>query len=160
METLGHRIVNLNSSFAFVSEPVDAFPGWWEKCLLWETARPYLYMRTTADGRVIVGGDDVVYRNPLRRDAAVGNKAAKLEKRFREMFPEIDMQPAYVWAGTFGETKDGLAYIDNIPECRHCFFTLGFGGNGITYSVVAAEIIGDAIHGRTHPDAHLFRFGR
>lgn len=100
------------------------------------------------------------YRNPLRRDAAVGNKAATLEKLFREMFPEIDMQPAYAWAGTFGETKGGLAYIDNIPECRHCFFTLGFGGNGITYSVVSAEIIRDAIQGKTHPGTHLCRLGR
>jgi glycine/D-amino acid oxidase-like deaminating enzyme len=119
-----------------------------------------VYMRTTVDGRVIVGGEDAGYRNPLRRDAAIGSKAAKLEKRFREMFPDIDMQPAYAWAGTFGETKDGLAYIDNVPECRRCFFTLGFGGNGITYSVIAAEIVRDAIQGKTHPDAHLFRFDR
>lgn len=160
VETLKSGIVNLNSSFAFVSEPIGSFPGWWERCLIWETARPYLYMRTTEDGRAIIGGEDARYRNPARRDAALGNKAAKLEKRFREMFPQIDMQPAYAWAGTFGETKDGLAYIDNVPECRHCFFTLGFGGNGITYSVIAAEIVTDAIQGKTHPDAHLFRFGR
>jgi glycine/D-amino acid oxidase-like deaminating enzyme len=160
VKTLKHDIVTLNSSFAFVTEPIDAFPGWWEKCLLWETARPYLYMRTTVDGRAIIGGEDASYRNPFRRDAALGMKADKLEKRFREMFPEIDMEPVYAWAGTFGETKDGLAYIDNIPECRHCFFTLGFGGNGITYSVIAAEIVRDAIQGKTHPDAHLFRFDR
>jgi glycine/D-amino acid oxidase-like deaminating enzyme len=117
-------------------------------------------MRTTEDGRVIVGGEDASYRSPLRSNAEVGRKAAKLEKRFREMFLEIDMQPAYARAGTFGETKDGLAYIDNTPECRHCFFTLGFGGNGITYSVIAAEIIRAAIQGKTRPDAHLFRLGR
>lgn len=160
VETLSPGIVNLNSSFAFVSEPIDCFSGWWERCLIWETARPYLYMRTTEDGRAIIGGEDAGYRNPARRDAALGKKAAKLEKRFREMFPKIDMQPAYAWAGTFGETKDGLAYIDNVPECRHCFYTLGFGGNGITYSVIAAEIVTDAIQGNTHPDAHLFRFDR
>lgn len=160
VEAVGRDIVDLNSSFAFVSEPIKTFPGWWEKCLLWETARPYFYMRTTVDGRAIVGGEDTNYRNPVRRDAALGKKAAKLEQKFREMFPDIDMQPAYAWAGTFGETKDGLAYIDNIPECRHCFFTLGFGGNGITYSVIAAEIVRDAIQGKTHPDAHLFQFDR
>ena len=139
VEILKRPIVNLNSSFAFVSEPIETFPGWWEKCLLWETARPYLYMRTTVDGRAIVGGEDAGYRNPLRRDAAVGRKAAKLEKRFREMFPAIDLQPAYAWAGTFGETEDGLAYIGSVPELPRCLFTLGFGGNGITYSVVARK---------------------
>lgn len=160
VEVLKRDIVNLNSSFAFVSEPIESFPGWWEKCLLWETARPYFYMRTTVDGRAIVGGEDANYRNPLRRDAAIGKKAAKLEKRFREMFPAIDFQPAYAWAGTFGETEDGLAYIGSVPELPRCFFTLGFGGNGITYSVIAAEIVRDTIEGRKHPDARLFRFDR
>ena len=159
-EVIKRDIVNLNSSFAFVSEPIGTFPGWWEKCLLWETARPYFYMRTTVDGRAMVGGEDASYRNPRRRDAALKKKAAKLEKRFREMFPEIDCQPAYAWAGTFGETKDGLAYIGSVPELPRCLFTLGFGGNGITYSVVAAEIVRDALQGKIHPDARLFRFDR
>lgn len=160
VEILKRRIVQLHSSFAFVSEPLEAFPGWWETCLLWETARPYFYMRTTVDGRALVGGEDANYRNPYLRDAAVGRKAAKLEKRFREMFPAISLQPAYAWAGTFGETKDGLAYIGSVPELPRCFFTLGFGGNGITYSVVAAEIVTDAVRGKIHPDARLFRFDR
>lgn len=160
VEVLKRDIVNLNSSFAFVSEPLESFPGWWDKCLLWETARPYFYMRTTVDGRAMVGGEDANYRNPRRRDAALGKKAAKLETRFREMFPAIDLQPAYAWAGTFGETQDGLAYIGCVPERPRCFFSLGFGGNGITYSVVAAEIARDAIQGKNHPDARLFRFDR
>ena len=160
VEILKRDIVNLNSSFALVSEPIETFSGWWDTCLIWETARPYFYLRTTTDGRAIVGGEDANYRNPLRRDAAVGKKAAKLKKRFREMFPAIDLQPAYVWAGTFGETKDGLAYIGSVPELPRCFFTLGFGGNGITYSIIAAEIVRDSIQGKNHPDARLFRFDR
>jgi glycine/D-amino acid oxidase-like deaminating enzyme len=160
VEMLKRDIVNLNSSFAFVSEPMDAFTGWWEQCLLWETARPYCYMRTTVDGRAIVGGEDASYRNPLRRDAVLRKKASKLERRFREMFPAIELQPAYAWAGTFGETKDGLAYIGTVPELPGCFFSLGFGGNGITFSVIAAEIAKDCILGKTHPDARLFRFDR
>lgn len=159
-EVLKRDIVHLNSSFAFVSEPIETFPGWWEKCLLWETARPYFYMRTTEDGRAIVGGEDANYRDPVRRDAALCDKAAKLEQRFHELFPAIDLQSAYSWAGTFGETEDGLAYIGSVPECPRCFFALGFGGNGITYSVIAAEIVRDAIQGKKNPDAHLFRFDR
>jgi len=38
-------------------------------------------------------------------------KTAKLQKRFRQLFPDIEMEVAYARAGTFGETKDGLAYI-------------------------------------------------
>ena len=64
------------------------------------------------------------------------------------------------WAGTFGETADGLPYIGAHEEWPSCQFALGYGGNGIVFSVLAAQIIRDAIGGRTHPLAPLFRFGR
>jgi len=39
-------------------------------------------------------------------------------------------------------------------------FAMAYGGNGITYSVIAADILRDTIHGRTHPRAALFGFAR
>jgi len=160
VESLDRSLVNLNSSFAFISEPLDEFPGWWEQCLLWETARPYLYLRTTTDGRIIVGGEDSRFRNPMLRDASIRKKAAKLEKRFRGMFPDIPIEPAYAWAGTFAETSDGLPYIGTLASSPRCFFSLGFGGNGIIYSLIAAEIATARIQGKRHPDAALFQFER
>ena len=159
-EYLPKRILRLKSTFALASEPLDAFPGWWEQCLIWETARPYLYLRTTADGRALVGGEDIPFRNPSLRDRLVDKKADVLASRFREMFPLIDMTVDHRWAGTFGETKDGLAYIGSIRQMPNCYFALGFGGNGITYSAIAAEILCDMLMGRPCPDAHLFRFDR
>ena len=51
----------------------------------------------------------------IRRDA-IGSKDEhhQLAKRFAEMFPNIELEVAYRWAGTFGETKDGLPYIGQI----------------------------------------------
>lgn len=157
---LPEKIVSLNSSFALVSKPLAQFPGWHDRCLLWETARPYFYMRTTADSRALIGGMDDPFRNPPRRDAMVPKKSEKLAGAFRKMFPAIDLEIAYSWAGTFGETKDGLAYIGQVRQMPRCHFACGFGGNGITYSITAAEIISAAILGRPHPDARLFRFDR
>jgi glycine/D-amino acid oxidase-like deaminating enzyme len=148
------------STFALASEPLATFPGWWERCLIWETSRPYIYMRTTDDGRAIVGGEDDPFRNPDRRDRMVEKKTTALAERFKAMFPAIDFSVDFRWAGTFGETKDGLAYIGSIRQMPRCHFALGFGGNGITYSVIAAEIIRETLGGRTHPDARLFRFDR
>ncbi|MEO6053318.1 MAG: FAD-dependent oxidoreductase, partial [Chthoniobacterales bacterium] len=153
-------LVKMKSTYAMASEPLEKFPGWWKRCLLWETARPYFYMRTTQDGRAIIGGEDDDFRNPERRDALVEKKAKRLEKRFRQMFPDIALEPAYHWAGTFGETKDGLAYIGALPKMPNCQFVLGFGGNGITYSVIASDIIRDALFGKKNKDAHVFRFDR
>ena len=34
--------------------------------MLWESARPYLYMRSTSDGRLLVGGEDDAIDIPAR----------------------------------------------------------------------------------------------
>ena len=39
-------------------------------------------------------------------------------------------------------------------------FRLGFGGNGITYSVIAAEILRSAGRGYRHAYSSVFRFDR
>jgi glycine/D-amino acid oxidase-like deaminating enzyme len=159
-EFLPRRIVRLQSTYALASEPLADFPGWWERAQIWETARPYLYLRTTDEGRVFVGGADDRFRNPRRRDRHVEARTRELEKRFREMFPHIELEVACRWAGTFGETKDSLPYIGQIRQMPRCHFALGFGGNGITYGMIAAEIIRDALLNRPNPDARLFRFDR
>jgi glycine/D-amino acid oxidase-like deaminating enzyme len=159
-EFLPKRVVKLKSTYALASEPLTEFPGWWDRCLIWETARPYLYLRTTSDSRAFVGGQDDPFRNPTRRDNLVRKRTDLLAIRFGEMFPAIDLEIAYRWAGTFGETKDGLAYIGEIRQMPRCYFALGFGGNGITFSIIAAEIIRDTLLRRPNPHARLFRFDR
>jgi glycine/D-amino acid oxidase-like deaminating enzyme len=157
---LRRKVVDLKSTYALVSEPLASFDGWFEQCLLWESARPYLYARTTDDGRALVGGLDEPFRNPVLRDKLIERKAGKLADSFRELFPALDFDVAYAWAGTFGETKDGLAYIGATEEFPHAFFALGYGGNGITYSAIAARIITDAVRGLENDDARIFRFDR
>jgi len=157
---LPRGLVNLKSTYALASEPLESFDGWWERCLLWETARPYLYLRTTADGRAFAGGEDDPFRHPWRRDRLVEKKTARLEASFRRMFPHLALEVAARWAGTFGETKDSLAYIGSIRQMPRCFFALGYGGNGIVYSVIAAEIIRDLLLERPNADARIFRFDR
>ncbi|GAA5481778.1 NAD(P)/FAD-dependent oxidoreductase [Haloferula sargassicola] len=152
------NLVSLHNSFALASEPMER--RWWNDCLLWESARPYFYLRTDADGRAILGGEDIPFRSPAAREKALAAKVRKLEKRFHTMFPELPMETAYAWAGTFGETEDGLAYLGEKPDEPGCLFALGYGGNGITYSMTAAEIICEAVKGRRHEDAGVFAFDR
>ncbi len=150
----------LKSTFALISEPFDSFEGWPERSLIWESARPYFYLRTTSDDRAIVGGEDVPFATAHKSDQLIARKTQKLQRRFTDMFPRLDIEVAYTWAGTFSETKDGLAYIGQTPEFPHAYFALGYGGNGITYSVIAAKIITDLHLGRPNPDADIFRFDR
>ncbi len=155
---LSKNVVDLNSSYAFVSQSLAETRL--EPYLVWETARPYFYMRTTSDGRILVGGEDVPFRNPKARDALLKRKTTKLHKKFLELYPEIPAKIDHAWTGTFGETKDGLPFIGKTSEYPNAYFALGYGGNGITYSLIAAELLRDALLGKANPDAAIFRFGR
>jgi glycine/D-amino acid oxidase-like deaminating enzyme len=151
---------SLKSTYAIISEPLAPVAGWHQQCLIWESGLPYLYLRTTSEGRIIVGGEDEKFVNGKRRDALISQKTRTLVKKFGHLFPDIPFEAAYSWAGTFGETKDGLPYIGVHPRFPHTYFALGYGGNGITFSVIAAEIIRDGFLGLKNRDARLFRFDR
>lgn len=162
-ETIGllpADLCTLASTFAVCSEPVDDSPLWPQECLIWESARPYLYMRTTDDARVIVGGEDEDIIDPRQRDPMIESKTQRLCERFDELFPKTKLNVTCAWAGTFAQTKDGLPYIGSLPKFPHCYFALGYGGNGITFSLIAAEIIRDSFLARPNDRAHLFRFDR
>lgn len=157
---LKQQLAELKSTYALVSEPMAEATAWVNH-LLWEAARPYFYLRTTDDGRLIMGGVDEPFRDPDRRDRLIGRKAVKLLKKFEDFYPGRPVpEVAFAWAGTFGETKDGLAYIGVSPEAPYAYFALGYGGNGITYSMIAAQIITDLYRGIPNADAQLFRFER
>lgn len=154
-------VAKLHSTFALVTEPVAAFHGWKHRCLIWYSARPYLYMRTTSDNRVIVGGEDIPFRNPTHRDARLAGKAKTLIDKARHLFPRIEMEIAYAWAGTFGETKDGLAYIGAHPKGDpRVHFALGYGGNGITFGAIAADVLTAAVLKKQHQFSDTFAFDR
>ncbi len=150
----------LKSTYALISEPMPAVPGWDRECLIWDSGMPYLYLRTTPDGRVIVGGEDEDFVNAKHRDVLISAKSRTLVKKFNKLFPDVSLEVAYTWAGTFGETKDGLPYIGVHLRHPHAYFALGYGGNGITFSVIAAEIIRDLFLGRENDVAQIFRFAR
>ena len=154
-------LAKLHSSYAIVTEPVKSFVGWTKRCLVWESARPYLYARTTSDNRIIVGGEDDPFRDPGHRDARVPGKAETLLGKARRLFPRIEMELAYAWAGTFGESKDSLPYIGAHPRVdRRVLYALGYGANGIPFSAIAAEVLTAKVLGKPHRYQNTFACDR
>ena len=74
--------------------------------------------------------------------------------------PDVDTKPAFAWAGCFGESSTGLPAIGRIPGAARCFAVMGYGGNGITFSAIAAQLIQREILGLRDPDAELFALPR
>lgn len=160
-EYLTQKVTRLHSTYALVSEPFDRDEIWYRDALIWETARPYLYLRTTPDRRVLVGGRDEPFFNPGKRDGLLAKKTQQLTQDFNKRFPTLaPLLVDFNWAGTFAETADGLPYIGTVRERPRTFFALGFGGNGILFSQIAGEIIRDAAMGKKNSDAHIFSFTR
>ena len=128
----------LSSTWVVASEPLSGGTPWAERSLIWETARPYLYARTTDDNRIIVGGEDEPYAEGHQDRDLLKRKTARLSSRLNALFPQLRFEVAYAWAGTFGSTVDGLPLIGPSPGNPRLWFALGYGGNGITFSVIAA----------------------
>jgi glycine/D-amino acid oxidase-like deaminating enzyme len=158
---LPERVAELHSTYAIVTEPVKSFEGWGKRCLVWESARPYLYARTTSDNRIIAGGEDDPFRDPGERDKRVPKKANALLAKVRHLFPRIEMEVAYSWAGTFGETKDSLPYIGAHSSVDpRILYALAYGANGMPFSAIAAEVVTAAVLGKAHRYQNTFGFQR
>jgi len=151
-----HQIIS-TWAIATRPQPRKLWPG---AAFIWEASDPYLYVRATADGRVICGGEDEDFVDETRRDELIADKAARIAEKLGLVFPQLDVRPEFAWTGSFGTTTTGLPYIGAIPRHPRIHAVMGYGGNGITFSRIASEIVSASIKGMTDADAELFAFNR
>lgn len=144
------------SSYTVITKPVDDLSDWHKRTLIWETARPYIYMRTTKDNRIIIGGLDDSTTNPEDRDSKIMYRKDKLAEEFNKLFPSIKVEPEYYIGSFYGGTHDGLPMIGRYEEFPNTLFLFGYGDNGLVYSGVLSNIIGDVITKGGHPDLELY----
>ena len=155
------RAIRLHSSFVVATSPLAGFDGWGDdRPLVWETARPYLYARTTVDNRAIIGGADLPFKGARRLEKVQDKQTGRVATRFAQLFPDIHFDVDWSWAGAFAGTDDGLPYIGVAPEFPNGYVALGHGANGVVFAYIAARLLVDAFVGRANPDAELFRVGR
>ena len=154
--TQGHAIT---STWAFATRPQPQ-AIWGSGELIWEASDPYLYIRTTEDGRVIVGGEDEPIDDANTRDTLLPTKVRALQAKTAQLLPQVDLTADFAWSGAFGASDNGLPSIGAVPGMPNCYAILGFGGNGLTFGMVASQIITSLLSGRNVAEAELFAFGR
>ncbi|MCD7973118.1 MAG: FAD-binding oxidoreductase [Candidatus Azobacteroides sp.] len=157
---LPEKVMKLTSTYAIISQPLDEKYIWEGHALLWETHNPYLYIRTDSKNRILVGGEDIDFKNPVLRDRLLRKKVRVLEKKFNKLFPDIPFVTEMTWCGTFSSTKDGLPFIGSWPGKDRMLYALGYGGNGITFSMIAAQLIRNKIKGVKDDRELVFGFER
>lgn len=147
------------STWAIAARPTPPVPAWLHRTVVWEAATPYLYLRTLPDGRVLAGGRDERSGSAHTDRRRLPRKARLLAEEVGTLLPDLSLHVTHTWGGAFGESTSGLPLIDRLPGHSRAWVVAGFGGNGITFSVVAAQVVSAAINGTPDPDAALFRVG-
>ena len=150
----------MSASWAAATAAGADLSFWRGETLIWEDATPYLYARTTADRRLLVGGEDEAVSDPVERDGLAPAKAAAMHDKLEALWG-LKLPPfERVWSAAFGETADGLPLIGPVPGAPNVFAAYGYGGNGITFSYLAARMIAAMIGGKAQPWFDSFALDR
>ena len=149
VHTKKHKIA---STWALGTAPVKGF----DVPLFWEASDPYIYGRCTFDGRLIFGGGDEDFGDETRREDVMAAKRKLLERKVAKLFPDRKFETTHFWGAAFGSSNTSLPSIGKIPGQKNCYAALAYGGNGITFSRIAADLIAADILGYPDPEAEIF----
>jgi glycine/D-amino acid oxidase-like deaminating enzyme/nitrite reductase/ring-hydroxylating ferredoxin subunit len=131
-----------------------------ERCLLWDTADPYHYVRTqpAADGYdvLIVGGED-------HRTGQEGDDTGQFERLWQwtqKHFPAAE-EVLYRWSGQCFETHDGLAFIGRFSAAEpNVYLITGDSGMGMTHGTIGGMLVSDLILGRENAWTEVYEPSR
>lgn len=152
----GHRVV---STWAFSTrrQPRQLWPG---PDLIREAGSSGLHLRATADGRVLCAGGNEELAAAADREALLPSRVLWLQKRLAALLPRVDAQAVHAWSGSFGTMASGLPVVGEIPGMPHCFAIAGSGGNGLIFSMVAAQMLRNRLSGAGDAELDLLGFQR
>lgn len=122
--------------------------------LAYDMYDPYHYYRShEVDGKkyLIAGGEDHKTAHEENTDACF----TRLEAHVRKYFNVAEVN--FTWSSQYFEPADGLAYIGHLPgNPSNVLVATGFGGNGMTYSHIAAITLTELITTGKSNFANLF----
>lgn len=123
---------------------------------------PYHYIKLTKDNRIVIGGEDTPFKNSEIDAKLAEKKYNLLEVYLKDFFPSIkdEVVIEYKFCGAFSATKDNMAVIGKSHTYPRLLYNLGYGANGIIYSILGGQILRDIVKGKTHRHAHLFNPAR
>lgn len=126
--------------------------------LAYDMHDPYHYYRTQlVNGRryLIAGGED----HKTGHEENTEQCFLRLEAHVRKYFSVKEV--VYKWSSQYFEPADGLPYIGHLPgHPEHIYVATGFGGNGMTYSSVAALTLREILLKEEEHYAGLFNPNR
>jgi len=129
--------------------------------LMWDTERPYHYARWAPGHRLLLGGADRLVRPHQKRASMFATATRELRAHFETRLPALaQVSMPLAWEGLFAITPDSLPYIGPHRRYPRHWFALGYGGNGMTFGVLAARLLLERWQRADSDDHALFAFGR
>lgn len=133
--------VTLYKTFSLVTKPIPELSKLDTSFTGRDMQDPYHYIRFTKDNRIILGGEDVKINSKMTDENYMRTLSNEKYNKLYNYLDKIaynieDLNIENAFCGTFADTTDTLPIIDELENMPNCFCNLGFGSNGILYSVI------------------------
>jgi glycine/D-amino acid oxidase-like deaminating enzyme len=127
--------------------------GWSGREGLSDLRVQFMYLRLTADNRIVFGGESSPYF--YGSSPSSGNYAPSLERLKRSLlvtFPQLEgVRFTHGWGGTMGFTRDFMPSVGRLDGAENVFYAVGFNGEGVVMTQLAGKIVADLVAGEQTP---------
>lgn len=154
------------TNYVVATEPLTAAQrqsiGWTGREGLSDMRVQFMYLRLTADGRIVFGGESSPYF--YGSQPASGSYEPSLERLRRSLlvtFPQLEgVRFSHGWGGTMGFTLDFMPSIGRLDGADNVFYALAFNGEGVVMTQLAGRIVADLVSGESSELTRLPIVGR
>ncbi len=123
--------------------------GWAGRQGLSDARAEFMYLRLTADDRIVFGGEMAPYFFDSRLSS--GNYAPAIERLQRSIlqtFPQLEgIRFSNAWGGTMGFTRDFTPRVGVLGEHGNLFYALAFCGEGVVMTQLAGRLVSTLVAG-------------
>ena len=153
-------------NYVVATEPLGpaqlAAIGWAGREGLADMRLQFMYLRLTADNRIVFGGESAPYWYDSTPSSGSYRPALeKLERSLLVTFPQLEgVRFTHGWGGTMGFTLDFMPSVGALDGAKNLFYAVGFNGEGVVMTQLAGRILADLVSGMETPLTRLPIVGR
>jgi glycine/D-amino acid oxidase-like deaminating enzyme len=157
---LRNRILPL-CNYVVATEPLSpgrwASLGWTGREGLSDARVQFMYLRPTADGRIVFGGESAPHF--YGGAPSSGNHRPSLEKLKRSLlttFPQLEgIRFTHEWGGTMGFTRDFTPSVGRLDGAENVFYAACCNGEGVVMTQLGGMILARLVAGDADPLTRL-----
>lgn len=114
-----------------------------KKLIMRDCGSGYHYIKFTKDNRIVIGGEDTLFKNNEIDLKLAEKKYENLVLFLNQTFPNLanKIKIDYKFSAAFATTIDNLGVVGSLENNKNIFYNLGYGGNGIVNSLLGAEFL-------------------